>query len=159
MDDFSRCCHLNRAEKRKENPREISPPIDERAGPLIILDEIEKTGTSRRHGRVHDVMVGLFERETWSRWFDPYVEASSYFSHVSWLMTANVVESMLAVLLDRCRILPFPEPGADQVPLLASRILERLYVENDPSRGRWRWRPGWKRRVPRSLCYPSRWCR
>ncbi|TPK11647.1 AAA family ATPase [Mesorhizobium sp. B2-5-7] len=104
------------------------------AGPAIILDEIEKVGTSRHNGNVHDVLIGLLEKESSSRWFDPYVEANCDLSHVSWLMTANEVASVSAVLKDRCRILRFPEPGPDQLPFLASRILERLYVEagHDP---------------------------
>ena len=38
------------------------------------------------------------------------------------------------MLRDRCRVLRFPEPGPDHLPLLASRILERLYLEqgHDP---------------------------
>jgi ATP-dependent Lon protease len=46
------------------------------AGPAIILDEIEKVGYSRYNGNVHDVLVGLLETETSSRWFDPYLEAT-----------------------------------------------------------------------------------
>ncbi|MFC3321345.1 AAA family ATPase [Mesorhizobium cantuariense] len=104
------------------------------AGPAIILDEIEKVGTSRHNGNVHDVLIGLLEKETSRRWFDPYVEANCDLSHVSWVMTANEVGSVPAVMRDRCRILRFPEPGRDQLPLLASRILERLYFEagHDP---------------------------
>lgn len=104
------------------------------AGPLIILDEIEKVGDSRHNGNVHDVMVGLFEKETSARWSDPYIEASCDLSHVTWLMTANAVDSIPAVLRDRCRILRFPVPGIDQVSTLAPRILERLYVDtgHDP---------------------------
>ncbi|WP_161633508.1 AAA family ATPase [Mesorhizobium erdmanii] len=104
------------------------------AGPAIILDEIEKVGTSRQNGNVHDVLIGLLEKETSSRWFDPYVEANCDLSHLSWLMTANEVGSVSAVLKDRCRILRFPEPGPDQLPFLAPRILERLYLEagHDP---------------------------
>ncbi|TPK81161.1 AAA family ATPase [Mesorhizobium sp. B2-4-17] len=104
------------------------------AGPAIILDEIEKVGTSRHNGNVHDVLIGLLEKETSRRWFDPYVEANCDLSHVSWVMTANEVGSVPAVMRDRCRILRFPEPGPDQLPLLASRILERLYFEagHDP---------------------------
>ncbi|MER9371166.1 AAA family ATPase [Mesorhizobium sp. M0491] len=99
------------------------------AGPAIILDEIEKVGTGRQNGNVHDVLIGLLEKETSSRWFDPYVEANCDLSHISWMMTANEVGSVPAVMRDRCRILRFPEPGPDQLPFLASRILERLYVE------------------------------
>jgi hypothetical protein len=99
------------------------------AGPAIILDEIEKVGNSRHNGNVHDVLVGLFEKETSTRWFDPYVEATCDLSHITWLMTANEVESVPAVLRDRCRVLRFPEPGPEHLPLLASRILEKLYLE------------------------------
>jgi hypothetical protein len=104
------------------------------AGPAIILDEIEKVGTSRHNGNVHDVLVGLLEKETSARWFDPYLESNCDLSHLSWLMTANEVESVPAVLRDRCRILRFPEPGPEYLPFLASRILERLYLEqgHDP---------------------------
>ncbi|PSJ60168.1 AAA family ATPase [Pseudaminobacter soli (ex Li et al. 2025)] len=104
------------------------------AGPAIVLDEIEKVATSRHNGNVHDVLVGLLEKETAARWFDPYVEANCDLSHVSWLMTANQVESVPAVLRDRCRILRFPQPGPDQLTVLATRILERLYAElgHDP---------------------------
>ncbi|TIP49800.1 MAG: AAA family ATPase [Mesorhizobium sp.] len=104
------------------------------AGPIIILDEIEKIATSRHNGSVHDVLVGLLEAETSRRWHDPYVEASCDLSHVSWVMTANAINPMPGVLLDRCRILRFPEPGSEQVSILAPRILERLYVDagHDP---------------------------
>ena len=104
------------------------------AGPAIILDEIEKVGTSRHNGNVHDVLIGLLEKETSARWFDPYVESNCDLSHLSWLMTANEVESVPAVLRDRCRILRFPEPGPEHLPFLASRILERHYLEqgHDP---------------------------
>ncbi len=101
------------------------------AGPAILLDEIEKVGTSRHNGNVHDVLVGLLEKETSARWFDPYVESNCDLSHLSWLMTANEVDSVPAVLRDRCRILRFPEPGPEYLPFLASRILERLYREQD----------------------------
>jgi hypothetical protein len=106
----------------------------ESAGPAIIFDEIEKVGTSRHNGNVHDVLVGLLEKETSARWFDPYLESNCDLSHLSWLMTANEVESVPAVLLDRCRILRFPEPGPEHLPFLASRILERVYLEqgHDP---------------------------
>ncbi|MFU0505615.1 AAA family ATPase [Pseudaminobacter sp. NGMCC 1.201702] len=104
------------------------------AGPAIILDEIEKVGNSRHNGNVHDVLVGLFEKETSTRWFDPYVEATCDLSHINWLMTANEIESVPGVLRDRCRVLRFPGPGPEHLPVLASRILEKLYLEqgHDP---------------------------
>lgn len=104
------------------------------AGPVIILDEIEKVGTSRHNGNVHDVLVGLFERETSQRWFDPYIESPCDLSHVSWLMTANTLTTVPSVLLDRCRVLAFPEPGPEQLEVLTPRLVERIYVDagHDP---------------------------
>lgn len=104
------------------------------AGPVVILDEIEKIAASRHNGNVHDVLIGLFEPETSRRWHDPYLQAHCDLSHVSWLMTANSLEPIPAALRDRCRILRFPDPKVDQLPLFATRILERLYTEagHDP---------------------------
>nr|WP_246802702.1 AAA family ATPase [Ensifer sp. ENS02] len=108
--------------------------LHECAGPVVILDEIEKIGTSRHNGNVHDVLIGLFEPETSRRWHDPYLQAHCDLSNVSWLMTANSMEPIPKALLDRCRILRFPDPGADQLPLFATRILERQYIDagHDP---------------------------
>jgi hypothetical protein len=106
------------------------------AGPVVILDEIEKVGTSRHNGNVHDVLVGLFEQETSSCWFDPYVESPCDLSHVSWLMTANALAPVPSVLLDRCRTIAFPEPGPEHLDALAPRLLQRLYVDAGHDR-RW----------------------
>ncbi|MFK3966643.1 AAA family ATPase [Ensifer adhaerens] len=108
--------------------------MHECAGPVVILDEIEKIGTGRHNGNVHDVLIGLFEPETSRRWHDPYLQAHCDLSHVSWLMTANSVEPIPAALRDRCRILSFPDPEADHLPVFATRILERLYIDagHDP---------------------------
>jgi hypothetical protein len=108
----------------------------ETAGPAIILDEIEKIGSSRHNGNVHDVMIGLLEPQTSARWSDPYIEANCDLSHVVWLMTANTTSGIPAVLRDRCRILSFPVPGVDQLLFLAPRILERLYLDSGHDR-RW----------------------
>jgi hypothetical protein len=105
-------------------------------GPAIILDEIEKIGTSRHNGNVHDVLIGLFEPQTSSRWSDPYIEANCDLANVIWLMTANATQGIPAVLRDRCRVLEFPVPGADQLEFLAPGILERLYLDTGHDR-RW----------------------
>ncbi|MHA6642604.1 hypothetical protein [Mesorhizobium sp. A623] len=84
------------------------------------------------------MLVGLLEPQTSSRWSDPYIEASCDLSNVVWLMTANATPGIPGVLRDRCRILSFPVPGADQLQFLAPGILERLYTETGHDR---RWAP------------------
>jgi hypothetical protein len=99
------------------------------AGPVVILDEIEKAGTSRHNGNLHDVLHGLLERETAVRWHDPYIDAPCDLSHISWIMTANTVEPVPKSLRDRCRCLRFPEPGPEHLVGLAQRLLAELYRE------------------------------
>lgn len=98
------------------------------AGPGILLDEVEKASTSRHNGALVDVLIGMLGDETASRYLDPYLECECDLSHVSWLMTANEIAPLPAPLRDRCRVLSFPEPGAEQLLLLARRLLERHYV-------------------------------
>lgn len=106
------------------------------AGPFLILDEFEKVATSRHNGNAHDVLLGLLEKETASRWHDPYIEAECNLGAVTWLMTANSIEPVPAPLRDRCRILRFPEPGVQHLAALAPRILQALYVDAGHDR-RW----------------------
>lgn len=99
------------------------------AGPGAILDEIEKVGTSRHNGQAHDALLAFLERETASRFHDPYVQAPCDLSHVTWLMTANSLEGLSAPLRDRCRVLPFPEPGRDHLPILSRQIISDILAE------------------------------
>ena len=97
------------------------------ANPLIILDEVEKVSSRRDNGAVHDVLVGLFEKETASSWHDPYLETACDVSQVCWLMTVNDIHHLPAVLRDRCRILRMPEPGPEHLSPLAGSLLEQHY--------------------------------
>lgn len=97
------------------------------AGPVIILDEIEKAGTGRHNGNLHDVLHGLLERETAARWRDPYIDAPCDLSHISWIMTASTVEPVPRSLRDRCRCIRFPEPGPEHLSALAQRLLAEKY--------------------------------
>jgi hypothetical protein len=99
------------------------------AGPGAILDEIEKVGTSRHNGQAHDALLAFLERETASRFHDPYVQAPCDLSHVTWLMTANSLEGLSAPLRDRCRVIPFPEPGRDHLPILSRQIISDVLAE------------------------------
>lgn len=99
------------------------------AGPIILLDEIEKVGNGRHNGNLHDVLHGLLERETAARWRDPYIDAPCDLSHVSWILTANTVEPVPRSLRDRCRCIRFPEPGPEHLPALAQQLLSEMYRE------------------------------
>jgi ATP-dependent Lon protease len=111
------------------------------AGPLIILDEIEKAGTGRHNGNLYDVLHGLLERETAARWHDPYIDAPCDLSHISWIMTANTIEPVPKSLRDRCRCIRFPEPGPEHLAVLAQRLLAEKYRDKG-------FDPKWALRIP-----------
>lgn len=92
------------------------------ANPAILLDELEKAGTSRHNGNVLDALLPLLEPETSARWRDPYVGQLNA-SRVIWLATANTVEPIPAPLRSRIRVLRVPDPAPEHVPLLAASIM------------------------------------
>lgn len=99
------------------------------AGPGAVLDEIEKAGTSRHNGKVHDALLAFLEQETACRFHDPYVQAPCDLSHVAWLMTANSLDGLITPFKDRCRIIQFPAPGREHLPTLSRQILADLLAE------------------------------
>jgi hypothetical protein len=99
------------------------------ASPGIVLDELEKAGTSRHNGAVGDVLLGLFEPQTSSRWLDPYIQAAADLSHVVWIATANSLDGIQGPLRDRCRIRHFPDPGPEHLPVIAAQLLRAQAVE------------------------------
>lgn len=99
------------------------------ASPGIILDEIEKVGTSRHNGNLLDALLGLLEPRSSQRWHDPYVETGVNLSHVIWLGTANTLDGVPSPLRDRCRIIQFPEPGPEHLEALAPRLLTKAYLD------------------------------
>lgn len=99
------------------------------AGPGAVLDEIEKVGSSRHNGQAHDALLGFLERETACRFHDPYIQAPCDVSHITWLMTANSLDGLSPPLRDRCRIIQFPEPRREHIPVLGSRIITDIVAE------------------------------
>ncbi|GGF85576.1 hypothetical protein GCM10007301_51850 [Azorhizobium oxalatiphilum] len=99
-------------------------------GPGILIDEIDKAGTGRRNGNLLDAMLPFLERETASRFRDPYLEAPCDLSHVSWVMTANELEVIPQVLRDRCRVVFWPTPTVEHLPSISKRIITEIALED-----------------------------
>lgn len=96
------------------------------ASPGIILDELEKASLSRHNGCLYDALLGWFEAQTAAKWIDPYLQAPVDLSHVIWLGTANTLKGIPAVLIDRCRVIRFPEPRASDMAAISHQILKRV---------------------------------
>jgi hypothetical protein len=89
----------------------------------IIGDEVDKIGTSRHNGNAADVLVNLLGTETAARYRDPYLQADVDLSRITWILTANSLDTISRPLLDRCLVLRVDEPGAEHLRTLAPSIL------------------------------------
>lgn len=100
-----------------------------RANPLIVLDEIEKAGTSAHNGRLSDVLLSFLDRGNAGSYRDPALELAVDLSHVSYILTANSLENIPPPLRDRCRIIAVPNPSPEHVPVLVRGILDDIARE------------------------------
>jgi len=99
------------------------------ANPLVILDEIEKAGTGTHNGSLTDVLLPFLERESASRFHDPYLECAVDLSQVSYIATANSTFAVASPLLDRLRILEVPQPRRQDLPVVAQMIFAEIRQE------------------------------
>jgi ATP-dependent Lon protease len=100
------------------------------ANPILMLDEIEKAGTSSHNGRLWDALLPFLERETAARYRDVSLDSELNLSFISYIATANSIDPLPAPLKDRFRIIKVPAPRLNDLPLLAANILQELAIEN-----------------------------
>ena len=75
------------------------------ANPCVVIDEIEKSGTSRHNGNLQDALVPMLEPATSRSILDTGIELPVDISQVSYLATANGLDGITSPLLDRLRVL------------------------------------------------------
>jgi hypothetical protein len=99
------------------------------ANPMIVVDEIDKSGTSKYNGNLVNSLLPVLERETAKRFPDPYVQAPIDISHVSYVLTANSDVELPKPLKDRCRLLHMPPIAAEHVPAIAAGIVKDIAAD------------------------------
>ncbi len=80
------------------------------ANPVIVVDEIDKTHADGRNGDIRQTLLGLLEATTARAWLDEGLATPIDLSGVSWLLTANAIESLRGPLLNRLRVVRMPPP-------------------------------------------------
>lgn len=93
------------------------------ANPVIVLDEIEKTGTSSHNGSLLHALLPMLERHTASAYFETALETNVDLSAVSFLATANDLSKLPDPLRDRFRVLHMPNPGLEHLDALVDGIV------------------------------------
>jgi ATP-dependent Lon protease len=99
------------------------------ANPLVLIEEIEKSGTRSDYGRLWDCLLGFFEPETSARYPDPALQTNLDLSRVSYLATANSLDPLPSPIRDRFRTVTFPKPAADDLDALLPAVIADLVRE------------------------------
>lgn len=110
--------------------------MSQQANPIVMVDEIEKAGTSTHNGNLWNAMVPFLERETSARYRDSGIDAQIDLSNVNFIATANDIGPLPGPLRDRFRIIRVPLPTLDHLTSLASQVMRDLadddeFREND----------------------------
>lgn len=83
------------------------------ANPLIVLDEIDKPGSSTLNGHIWDSLLAFLEPKTASKIYDEFLCGHADLSHINWIGTANDIARMPSTLLNRFRIIEIPPPAPE----------------------------------------------
>ncbi|WP_246660716.1 AAA family ATPase [Tardiphaga sp. vice154] len=101
------------------------------ANPILMLDEIEKSGTGSHNGNLWSSVIPYLERETSSQVRDTALDAECDLSWVSFIATANDDRDLPRPLRDRFRVIRVPSPTLVHLPALARAVLLELAEERN----------------------------
>lgn len=106
------------------------------ANPLIVLDELEKSGDSRHNGAFIDAVLSFLEPSSARRVLDPALEVEVDLSAVSYVATANSLDGVPSPLRDRLRVIRMPDPTSEHLPQLLATMFNDIADERGLDR-RW----------------------
>jgi hypothetical protein len=99
------------------------------ANPLVMIDEVDKSGTGSTAGSLGQALMPFLEAETARSYPDPCLEVECDLSCVNYAMTANDDTKLPSPLRDRVRVIRVPTPGREHIESLARSIMADLAVE------------------------------
>jgi ATP-dependent Lon protease len=99
------------------------------ASVLILVDELERAATRTDYGRFWDCLLGFLEPETAARYPDPAFQKNLDLSQVSFVATANSIDTLPSPLRDRFRVITFPKPTAGDLDALLPAVTLDLATE------------------------------
>ncbi|TLP60440.1 AAA family ATPase [Parasedimentitalea maritima] len=90
--------------------------------PLMVIDEIDKADRSQ-NGDLHSALLPLLEPSENSHWYEKFLASEVNASRVSWIFTANTLDSIPTPLLSRCTVYSIEAPEQHQVRTLITSII------------------------------------
>ena len=98
-------------------------------GPVILLDEIDKMGSSQEHGRPENVLLDLLDSDR-SRFVDNFLGFPVDLSDAIFIATANDLDVLSPVLKDRLDIVELPPyDEKDKLRIVMDYIWPKLLKE------------------------------
>lgn len=100
------------------------------ANPVIVLDEVDKSGGDSRYDPMGP-LYELFEQDTARRFRDEFVDVEMDASHILWVTTANDERGIPEPILNRMNVYAVPRPDADESFLIACRLYREIVAAHD----------------------------
>jgi len=109
-----------------------------KANAAVLVEEIDKCGSSRHNGNLETSLILFLERnESSSRYPDPFVGSEIDVSHVNFFLTANDDSKLQGPLRDRLRIVRIPPPRREDLPALARAMVNDVARERGGNPAWW----------------------
>ena len=102
----------------------------EMANPVIVLDEVDKSGGDARYDPMGP-LYELFEHDTARRFRDEYVDIEIDASHILWVTTANDARSIPEPILNRMNVYEVPRPDACESFEIACHLYREIVSQHD----------------------------
>ncbi len=99
------------------------------ANPVIVVDEIDKTGTDVQYDPL-GAMYALLEHDTASSFTDEFAEVAIDASQVIWIMTANEERLIPEPLLNRMNVFEVSAPSPEQARAIAGNLYRSIRSEH-----------------------------
>ncbi|QFT59052.1 Lon protease 1 [Sulfitobacter sp. THAF37] len=93
------------------------------ANPLIVLDEIDKAGTSHGGGDPVEALLPLLQRDMSRDFVCPYLQGGIDLSWISWIATANDLRRVPDPIKDRMKIFQVSAPQGEGLRLVVAAQL------------------------------------
>src|SRR5882672_2643008 len=97
----------------------------EYANPVVVLDEVDKTGGDSRYDPM-GALYALLERDTASHFKDEFIDVDMDASHILWIATANDENVIPEPILNRMNVYPIERPDAEGSRRIAIAVYREI---------------------------------
>ncbi len=102
----------------------------EYANPVVVLDEIDKSGGDHRYDPM-GALYTLLERDTAIHFKDEFIDVDMDASHILWVATANDETSLPEPILNRMNVYAIDRPDADGARRIALAVYREILDQHN----------------------------